>query len=147
MSVWYDRKRGGWVAKYCAGGRQYWVKGSPFATREIAEERERKHREYRRAARLEVLRREREGRSHTVYLLYADDELLYVGVTSTGHRRLDQHRRIRPWWTTVTRAEFEHYSDQEAALAREQQLIRDLLPPHNSNFASTGGSCATGAAA
>jgi hypothetical protein len=68
----------------------------------------------------------------TVYRYYdAAGRLLYIGVTGQGHWRTHQHRRAAPWWPSVVRAEFEHFTDGVAAFEHETALIARLAPLHN----------------
>lgn len=45
MTVWLDKKRGGWLSKYERKGKQIWVKGGPWKTKTQAETAERRSRE------------------------------------------------------------------------------------------------------
>ena len=68
----------------------------------------------------------------TVYKFYGeDDELLYIGITGTGLRRIGQHRRNAEFWSKSTRIELEHFDTRTDALDRERELIRSLKPPFN----------------
>jgi excisionase family DNA binding protein len=68
----------------------------------------------------------------SVYRLYdADDALLYVGITSGGARRLNDHRRAQGWWAQVHRATFEHHATRLAARIREDEAIAAERPRHN----------------
>lgn len=141
MTVWYEERRAsvnkggaGWSAKYHKDGKQHWVKGGPWHTREEAEAAEAKHRE-----RMDVIAREerqriREARPHAVYMLFAEDVLLYVGITCTGMKRMEQHRVIKGFWPQVTRAEFEHYPNRAEAHTRERELVAELQPPYNVHY-------------
>jgi hypothetical protein len=70
----------------------------------------------------------------TVYRFFNEDEIVYVGITGSGMRRLDQHRRLREWWPEVTRAEFEHMDTREEAERRERDLIAELKPRGNTDY-------------
>jgi hypothetical protein len=73
-----------------------------------------------------------DGKVWTVYLYYdASGELLYVGLTGQGHGRGHDHRRTAPWWSLVTRGEFEHFTDATEALNHETALIASLAPLYN----------------
>jgi hypothetical protein len=68
----------------------------------------------------------------TVYRYYdAAGRLLYIGVTGQGHWRTHEHRRAAPWWPSVVRAEFEHFTDGVVAFEHETALIARLAPLHN----------------
>lgn len=68
----------------------------------------------------------------TLYRLFGSEgELLYVGITSLGMKRLKQHAKVQPWWTEVAGAIFKHYGDRESALEDEAHLIRTLRPKYN----------------
>lgn len=69
---------------------------------------------------------------HTVYRLFAGDELVYVGITSSGIRRFEQHRRLREWWAQITRAELSHFGTKAEAEDEERRLIKELAPRFNS---------------
>lgn len=52
MTVWLDKKRGGWLAKFEFQGKQHWVNGGPWATKtqaRTAEDREREKLQARRS--------------------------------------------------------------------------------------------------
>ena len=126
MSVFKrPRESGHWVAKFQLNGRQRWVPGGPWATRERAERAEQVHRE-----RIETGGRGRLG-PQTIYCLFAGNEPVYVGITGGGIRRLKQHRASKDWWNQVSSATFEHFADPEEAVDRELALIAKLQPRYN----------------
>ncbi len=49
MTVWLDKKRGGWLAKFELAGRQHWVPGGPWETKTQARNAETHHRDKLRA--------------------------------------------------------------------------------------------------
>ena len=53
MTVWLDKKRGGWLAKFERNKKQVWVKGGPWKTKAQAETAERRWREKLEAQRTE----------------------------------------------------------------------------------------------
>lgn len=61
----------------------------------------------------------------------ADDRLLYVGITTSGSARLAQHSRDKEWFSTVSRATFEHFATREDALAAEKAAIKAERPAYN----------------
>lgn len=61
----------------------------------------------------------------------AKGNLLYVGVTDRGTRRLHEHADSKPWWHLATGCTLEHYPSREQALEREAYLIRTFRPPFN----------------
>lgn len=70
---------------------------------------------------------------HWVYRCYdAGDELLYVGVTGRGLRRLaHEHAKRAEWAAHVACIEVEHYATLEAAFMRERALIVERHPRFN----------------
>lgn len=69
---------------------------------------------------------------HLVYLLYDDrGRLLYVGVTDRGPVRLVEHYRLKPWFTDVTRVDFERRPSRKSALDHERYLIKTRRPIYN----------------
>lgn len=69
---------------------------------------------------------------HVVYVLTdAFGDLLYVGITDRGPRRLVEHERLKPWWPRVATVNFERHPSREIALAREEHLIRTRHPRYN----------------
>jgi predicted GIY-YIG superfamily endonuclease len=71
--------------------------------------------------------------STTVYQYFAvNGALIYVGITNRGSRRLHEHADSKPWWHLATGCTLEHFASREAALAREELLIRTFRPPYNS---------------
>ena len=68
----------------------------------------------------------------SVYRYYdLNDLLLYVGITSRGTRRQDEHNATKEWWKFVARQEVEHYPSRSEASDREKKLIRSYRPPFN----------------
>jgi hypothetical protein len=76
----------------------------------------------------------------TLYRLHdAEGRLLYVGISSSGGRRLEQHAYSKAWWHEVAAATFEEFPTREAAAAAELQAIRDENPRHNIAGRLSGG--------
>ena len=59
------------------------------------------------------------------------DRLLYVGITTAGLSRADDHSRHSRWWTKATHATLVHYPTVIEALAAEDAAIRDEHPIYN----------------
>lgn len=71
-------------------------------------------------------------RPTSVYQYYDSvGRILYVGVTARGIRRAHEHAETKEWWPLCTGCAIEHYPTREAALTREEQLIKRYLPPFN----------------
>lgn len=72
-----------------------------------------------------------------VYLLGSDSELLYVGQAWNVWRRIEKHRRLKPWWplvstVTVVRIAALDRDSMRADVDRfERGAIRDLNPSKN----------------
>jgi hypothetical protein len=142
MSQFRRKGSNGWVAKFIQDGTQHWVPGGPWATKEEAAEAERKLRQsladgkdqgskWARWRDEERRKAERIGRPHSVYRFFAGDELIYVGITSGGIRRLGQHQIRKEWWPQVTHATFAHFTNGLDADAEETRLIEKYRPKYN----------------
>lgn len=59
------------------------------------------------------------------------DEVLYVGVTWSAKQRWNNHRRKKPWWREVAKAEVLCFSKDHEALAHERNLIKRMKPKYN----------------
>lgn len=68
---------------------------------------------------------------HTIYLLYGEQGLLYVGITDRDLRRMREHSRDKSWWPGVERIKIRHARSREDALRIERELIEALNPPFN----------------
>lgn len=68
-----------------------------------------------------------------LYLVYdADDELLYVGISSSIGSRVSQHDSQTGWWGEARRIELEPVEGDRSDLIRvEAERIRALHPKHN----------------
>ena len=68
---------------------------------------------------------------HVLYRFFnSEDELVYVGISLSGLRRMSQHSR-KPWWSEVARTELVHFPDRESAREAERIAIRDEAPLYN----------------
>ena len=68
---------------------------------------------------------------NVLYRFYADEDLLYVGITLNLPARWDAHAKDKPWWSEVTRCTVGHYDSREAAEAAERDAIRAEAPRYN----------------
>lgn len=69
---------------------------------------------------------------HWLYLCHnADQELLYVGITSSGIKRFRGHGDVQDWWKTVDNIVLRHFETRDEAVAAERLAIRDLSPKYN----------------
>lgn len=68
----------------------------------------------------------------SVYRLFgASGELLYVGITRRGQRRVNEHAKDKPWWTEVATATFQHFPTWPEAVTAEAHAIKDEKPVYN----------------
>ena len=68
----------------------------------------------------------------TLYRMFdAAGDLLYVGITSRGGRRFDEHAKVQPWWVEVASVTVEHFATRTEALAAELAAIRVEDPTYN----------------
>lgn len=69
---------------------------------------------------------------HWLYWFYdAEGLLLYVGITNTGVRRMEQHGADKEWWPQVATINVNHFRTRDEAEAAEVEAIRAHLPVHN----------------
>lgn len=61
----------------------------------------------------------------------AEGDLLYVGVTTKGPLRWEQHAATKPWWNSVARIDVAHYSTVRDALDAERFAIGSEHPRYN----------------
>lgn len=67
-----------------------------------------------------------------LYRLYdADEQLLYIGVTSKPQPRWNNHKCTQPWWPDVTTKVLEWFDDRDQALDAEAAAIKAELPKYN----------------
>lgn len=72
------------------------------------------------------------GRGGFVYRFYsADQEALYIGVTSGAAFRWVEHRRSSGWWSLAEYVALSFYGTYEAALLAETAGIKAERPSHN----------------
>jgi predicted GIY-YIG superfamily endonuclease len=57
--------------------------------------------------------------------------LLYVGASADLTRRLEAHRRSKPWWSEVAEVRSDYHADMEFAFAAEAQAIWREEPIYN----------------
>lgn len=68
----------------------------------------------------------------TLYRYFASDgQLLYVGVTKNPFDRQSHHAQNQPWWTEVSTATFQHFTNRDLALDAETYAIGAELPKYN----------------
>lgn len=84
------------------------------------------------------MRRETAAKPHSVYRLFSEDVLLYVGATHDIARRYRQHQRKAPWIGEVTRVDVQVFPDRRAALEAEAAAIRSECPKYNVVHQDTG---------
>lgn len=66
-----------------------------------------------------------------LYRLWADEALLYVGVTGNVYRRLLQHRRRQPWGHDITHVSAQRFAYLDLALEAERVAVLAERPLHN----------------
>lgn len=75
---------------------------------------------------------DRGGSGHEwLYRLYGKEGLLYVGITRTGCKRLEGHKRDKPWWPSVERIEVERFWTRRDVRVAECNAIADERPALN----------------
>lgn len=74
----------------------------------------------------------------TLYRMYDDDALLYVGISGRGARRFTEHRGNKTWWINVTTIRVEHYDSVEMARDAEEEAIWNEKPLHNIRHNASG---------
>ncbi len=83
------------------------------------------------------------SRPHFVYVMWRDEECLYVGMTGNYALRLRQWQVMSPqapnylyrgWPPTVTHVDVWEVADRAEALSVEAQTIWGLKPLHNSRI-------------
>lgn len=69
-------------------------------------------------------------REYLLYRAWADDELLYIGVTMNRRARFKLHSQSTWWWRLKTHVTTEHLGllDRKSARAIESQAIQDEQP-------------------
>ena len=66
-----------------------------------------------------------------LYRLYADQALLYIGITDNVGARLAEHAKSKRWWPLVTRKTLSWYGSRAEASAAEYRAITAENPIHN----------------
>lgn len=72
-----------------------------------------------------------------VYTLVSKTDVLYVGCTSRLRRRLEEHRRMRPWADQIVDGAWYWYPTKAEGHAREAALIKALQPLYNTMHKGT----------
>lgn len=76
--------------------------------------------------------RPRRKTDHWLYWFYDDSgDLLYIGITNSGVKRMEQHGADKVWWPEVRNITVDHFSTREEAEAAEIAAIKQHLPKHN----------------
>jgi predicted GIY-YIG superfamily endonuclease len=74
----------------------------------------------------------KEPSNQTLYRFFnANNELLYIGITSNPFSRMAGHSLDKHWFTEVTHATFEHFLSRAAVDAAETRAIRAEFPKYN----------------
>lgn len=66
----------------------------------------------------------------TVYRVFEENTLLYVGCSMYAAQRLQQHSD-KPWWGRATRVTLEHFDSEEQAALAEMAAIASEVPRFN----------------
>ena len=75
---------------------------------------------------------DRGGSGHEwLYRLYGEEHLLYVGITRTGVRRFEGHKRDKPWWDSVRRIEIQRFWTRRDVRLAECDVIAEERPALN----------------
>lgn len=68
----------------------------------------------------------------SLYRFYdASEALLYIGITNSLTRRLNEHHEDKPWYLNVARVTVEHHPTRAAALRAEKSAIKAERPKYN----------------
>ena len=67
-------------------------------------------------------------KTHSVYKLVADNDIVYIGVTNNPTQRATQHRQDKLFNRLIV---IEEYDNRDDALIRERELIDTLSPKYN----------------
>ncbi len=60
-----------------------------------------------------------------------NNELLYVGISLSALRRLEQHKDHSHWFPLIEKVVIEHHPSREVALQQERVAIQDEKPKYN----------------
>lgn len=67
-----------------------------------------------------------------VYRLFdANDQLLYLGISSELTRRMRAHAKSKPWWADVAWDDVRWYPNRAAAECEEERAIAAEVPKYN----------------
>lgn len=70
--------------------------------------------------------------SYRLYRHYsAENELLYIGVSSRIPQRNREHEKLSPWWYEIARIEIEPFPDRKSLLEAERLAIQAEQPRFN----------------
>jgi len=69
-----------------------------------------------------------------LYVLYSDNEILYIGISSNIGVRILKH--IERYGNDLTKIKIKKYKDWELATIREKELIQKLKPKNNKYIVS-----------
>ena len=61
----------------------------------------------------------------------ADGVLLYVGISNSAMKRLDEHRAASHWSLDIARVELKWFETRDEALSAEREAIMNESPRHN----------------
>jgi predicted GIY-YIG superfamily endonuclease len=61
----------------------------------------------------------------------SNDELLYVGISKSAVRRLEQHLSDKPWADQIVKQTAQAYESRDAAIEAEREAIKKEKPRHN----------------
>lgn len=74
----------------------------------------------------------RVGVDHWLYWFYdAAGRLLYIGITNSGVKRMEQHGADKLWWPEVAQIKVDHFPTREAAEEAERAAIKAHRPAYN----------------
>lgn len=68
----------------------------------------------------------------------AEGRLLYVGVSTSLIRRLEQHGRYAHWFSSIAKITIQHFANEREALAAELDAIRTEEPMYNIQHTDVG---------
>ena len=61
----------------------------------------------------------------------ADEQLLYIGVSLSGIKRLSEHSQNAHWFNSITDVTIESFTSRNEALSAEKKAIKIEKPLHN----------------
>jgi predicted GIY-YIG superfamily endonuclease len=70
-------------------------------------------------------------KTHLYKLVSADDEVLYIGITSNFDQRMSAHANEKGWWGEVEHFIVKTFSTREDAEAEERYQIAEISPKYN----------------